>query len=116
MNTFIKVLAAIGALSIALFVIGIAVDISRFDTTSGGYEPPYTGVVGEPIDWFALDRTPTGVVGRGMVMNTHVNATTGMISFELYGIMIDFRPLSERALVVHKPREAFIEMGFEPEF
>jgi hypothetical protein len=116
MQLLTKALASVGVVSIVLVIVGLAIDVSNFDTTSGGYEPPYADFVGEPIDWHSLDRTATGVVGRGLIMNTHVNATTGMISFEIYGQMINFRPLSERAIVVHKPREAFVEMGFQPEF
>jgi len=57
-----------------------------------------------------------GLARRGRVVNTLVNGTTGMISFEIYGVEIPFRPLSPRALAVQKPREAFIAMGFDPQF
>ena len=116
MNYILYPLAAVGGLAITLFVVGFWLDFQDFDRTSGGYEPPYEGVVGEPIDWFALDRTPTGLVKRGYVLNTLVDGTSGMISFEVYGLVIPFRIMSERALVVHKPREAFKALGFEPEF
>ncbi|WP_156323868.1 hypothetical protein [Bacillus sp. JCM 19034] len=49
-------------------------------------------------------------------MDFHLNCTTGMISFELYNQNIDYRVVSERAIVVHKPREACMERGFSPEF
>ena len=87
-----------------------------FDQTKGGYEAPYEGVTGSPVDWFAMDRTPTGLAKRGHVLNVLVNGTTGMISFEIFKQKIDFQKLSGRALVVHKPREAFIALGFDPEF
>ena len=116
MNYLLYPFAAIGALSIALFLVGFWLDFQEFDPTSGGYEPPYEGVTGDPIDWNTLDQTPTGLARRGRVVNTLVNGTTGMISFEVYGLEIPFRPMSERALVVHKPREAFIELGFDPQF
>ncbi|MDJ1018360.1 MAG: hypothetical protein QNJ35_17760 [Paracoccaceae bacterium] len=116
MNYIIYTLAAIGGLAICLFVVGFWLDFRDFDRTSGGYEPPYEGVVGDPIDWFALDRTPTGLARRGYILNTLVDGTSGMISFEIYGIAIPFRPMSERALVVHKPREAFKALGFNPAF
>lgn len=116
MNWVIKLFAAIGIVLTVVLVIGVALDIRAFDPTSGGYEPPYTAFTGEPIDWENLDLTQTGVVKRGYVVNVHVNGATGMISFEIFGQMIDYRPLSDRALAVHQPREAFIRLGFDPEF
>ncbi|MDN3523556.1 hypothetical protein [Halomonas ramblicola] len=41
----LKVLALFGAL-----MLGVIADIRSFDETRGGYEPPYTGFTGEPID------------------------------------------------------------------
>ena len=116
MNYVLYPLSGIGLLSIVLLLVGFWLDFQEFDPTRGGYEPPYEGVVGDPIDWFSADRTPTGLARRGRVVNTLVNGTTGMISFEIYGLEIPFRPLSDRALVVHRPREAFIELGFDPQF
>lgn len=116
MSILIKVFAVIGALSMIVVAVGLALDIRSFDPTSGGYEPPYEDFVGEPIDWDRMDLTQTGVVKRGYVVNVHVNGTTGMISFEILKQMINFRPLSERALAIHEPREAFIRLGFDPEF
>lgn len=117
MDMVTKSLVCIGIAAIAALVVGVSLDINGFDTTSGGYEPPYTGFVGAPIQWKELEVTETGVVKRGYIIDTHVNATTGMISFEFLGQgMIGYRPLSERALAVHKPREAFIRLGFSPEF
>ena len=108
--------AVVGFAAVALLAIGLWLDISDFDTTNGGYEAPYEGVSGEPVDWFAMDRTPNGIAKRGYVVNVLVDATTGMITFEVFGRKIPFRPFSGRALAVHKPREAFVAMGFEPEF
>jgi len=108
--------AVIGFAAVFLLTVGLLFDIRDFDNTSGGYEAPYEGVIGEPVDWYTMDRTPTGIAKRGYVVNVLVDATTGMITFELFGWKIPFREFSERALVVHKPREAFIAMGFEPEF
>ena len=56
------------------------------DHTKGGYELPYVGVTGDPIDWDSMDLTSTGLVRRGYVLNFLVNGTTGMISLELFGI------------------------------
>lgn len=108
--------AAFGFAGLVLLAVGIWLDISDFDTTRGGYEAPFEGVTGEPVDWFAMDRTTTGIAKRGYVINVLANGTTGMMTFEVFGWQIPFRPFSERALVVHKPREAFIAMGFNPTF
>jgi hypothetical protein len=116
MSYIVYTFAALGLATAVLLVVGLWLDIKDFDNTSGGYEAPYEGVTGKPVDWFAMDRTPTGVAKRGYVVNVLANGTTGMLTFELFGWQIPFRPFSERALVVHKPREAFIEMGFKPEF
>jgi len=91
-------------------------DIKAMDKTDGGYQPPYTDVTGEIIDWDSMDLTATGLVRRGHVINFIVNGTTGMISLQLFGIEFEARQLSERAVVVHQPREAFIRRGFKPEF
>lgn len=97
-------------------VAALAADISMIDPTRGGYEPPYEDYTGEPINWHALERTETGLLNRGYVLNTHVNGVTGMISFNLFGMEWDYRQLSERAVAVHEPHEAFRELGYEPEF
>lgn len=116
MNYVLFPFAMLGLAALVMVAVGLWLDISDFDNTNGGYEAPYEGVTGEPVDWSAMDRTPTGIAKRGYVLNVLVNGRTGMISFELFGRSIPFRPFSERALVVHKPREAFVAMGFEPEF
>ena len=108
--------AFIGFAAVVLLSVGLWLDIRDFDTTSGGYEAPYAGVTGEPVDWFAMDKTPSGIAKRGYVVNVLVNATTGMITLEIFGQKIPFRQFSGRALAVHKPREAFIAMGFKPDF
>lgn len=116
MSTVVKMFAALGIIATVGLLCGLVLDLRDFDRTRGGYEPPYDGVLGEPIDWTRMDLTQTGLVKRGYVVNTHVNGTTGMISFEIFKQMIDFRPLSERAIHVHKPREAFSARGFDPQF
>ncbi|MES9859853.1 MAG: hypothetical protein ABW157_21905 [Candidatus Thiodiazotropha sp. LLP2] len=95
---------------------GLYLDIKDFDRTKGGYEPPYTGVTGEPVDWDSMDLTSKGLVKRGHVVNVIVNGTTGMISFEIFKLQFDWRVFSDRALIVHKPREALIRRGFKPVF
>ncbi len=116
MSITIKFFAVIGAAFLLTLLFGIYLDVKDFDKTKGGYEPPYSGVTGVPVDWDSMDLTPTGLAKRGHVINVLVNGTNGMISFEIFKQKIDWRVFSERALVVHKPREAFIRLGFHPEF
>lgn len=106
------------ALAVTTLGAGIVADVMAFDPTSGGYEPPYTDFTGEPIDWdAATETTDRGMRGSGYVLNFNVDCTTGMISVDVFGIgNIDFRPLSERALAVHAPREACEARGFTPAF
>ncbi|MFT6075610.1 MAG: hypothetical protein ACJAZ1_002540 [Yoonia sp.] len=108
--------AAVGLLSTTLFVGGLALDAGGFDNTEGGYEPPYEEWTGTPTDWDAGDSTSQGMARRGYVANLLVDCTTGMISFQIYGQTIPFRPFSPRALAVHQPREACIARGFIPTF
>tara|TARA_B110000037_G_C16672736_1_gene323364 strand:+ start:292 stop:483 length:192 start_codon:yes stop_codon:yes gene_type:complete len=62
-----------------------------------------------------MDLTSTGFVRCGHVLNFIVNGTMGMISLEFLGFTFEARKLSERAIIVHKPRDAFIKRGFNPE-
>jgi hypothetical protein len=109
-------LAAVGAVLLALLVVGVALDVAAFDRTRGGYEPPYTGYTGTPIDWDSLDLTATGMARRGRVINVLVDCTSGMMHLEIYGVRVPFRTFSERAMVVHQPREACERRGFTPRF
>ncbi len=116
MKVLTKLFALIGLSLVTAVAIGLYLDIREMDRTQGGYEAPYIGVTGEPIDWDSMDLTSTGLVRRGYVVNFLVNGTTGMISLEVFGLTFEARRLSARALAVHKPREAFIRRGFKPEF
>lgn len=99
------------------YLAGAAVaDFSLFDQTSGGYEAPYQAWTGTPIDWSVVDVSPQGFVRRGRVLDVLVDCTTGMITIDLIGLRIPFRGFSDRALVVHKPREACVAAGFSPTF
>ncbi|WP_155523601.1 hypothetical protein [Nodosilinea nodulosa] len=108
--------AGIGMLSAGLVLRGLAIDIGNFDRTQGGYDPPYVGWTGTPVDWASVDTTPTGMARRGIATNLLVDCTSGLISVQVYGTTIPFRPFSPRALAVHKPREACLSKGFTPEF
>ena len=116
MSIVLKLFALIGLLSGLLLVLGVYLDIKDFDRTQGGYTPPYLGATGDPVDWDGMDLTTTGLVKRGHVINILVNGTTGMISFEVFKTKINWQVFSDRALVVHRPREALIKRGFTPEF
>jgi hypothetical protein len=107
---------AAGVALVAIFITGFIADLLSFDRTKGGYEPPYSDYTGEPIDWTAVETTPTGMSKSGYVVDVFVDCTSGMMHFALLGIKIPFRKFSPRALVVHKPREACAERGFSPEF
>ncbi len=115
-NFLIKTFAIIGFIFTSLFSYGLYLDIKAMDKTKGGYESPYENVKGEILDWDNMDLTSTGLVQRGHIVNFIVNATTGMISIELFGFSYEARKLSPRAIKVHKPREAFIKRGFSPNF
>ena len=116
MKTITRLLALIGLLTAILFSTGIYLDYQDFDPSKGGYAPPYEGVTGERVDWGSMDLTATGLAHRGRIVNVLVDGTTGMISFEVFKQRFTFRKLSDRAIAVHKPREAFIKRGFNPEF
>ena len=116
MIILLRVFAFIGFVAMILFSVALFLDIKAMDKTDGGYEAPYTGVTGETIDWDVMDLTAAGLVRRGYVLNFIVNGTTGMISLQLLGIEFEARKLSPRAILVHKPKQAFIRRGFKPEF
>ncbi len=63
-----------------------------------------------------MDTTSAGLTKRGHVVNVLVDGTTGMISLKIFKQKIDWQVFSDRALVVHKPREVIRKRGFEPEF
>jgi hypothetical protein len=112
----VRVLAVIGAASVIFTIAGGAYDISNFDHTRGGYTAPYTDYTGTPIDWNSGDVTPVGFSRPGIVINTNLNCDTGMISFTIWGMTFNYRTLSQRALVVHKPIQACEAHGFHPHF
>ena len=109
-------LAFVGAAALALGLVGLVLDIHNFDRTRGGYEPPYSGYTGRPIDWSLLDTSGTGLVRRGRVVNVLIDCRSGMISLEWFRLEVPLRPLSPRALAIHRPQDACRERGFEPGF
>ena len=111
-----KVFTTIGFFSMAMFSVAMYLDIRKMDRTEGGYEYPYENETGEIIDRDSMDLTQAGLVRRGYVLDFLVYGITGMISLELLGFRYKARQLSDRAIKVHKPRQALIKRGFKPEF
>lgn len=109
-------LAVIGGIASVTFGVGLALDISGFDRTRGGYDPPYTDFTGTPTDFSQLDQTATGMAHRGYVVNVLIDCSTGMITFEVFKQRIPWRRFSPRAIAVHRPREACEARGFTPQF
>ncbi|EAR01395.1 hypothetical protein [Maribacter sp. HTCC2170] len=116
MKYFTLFFALIGVMVILYGIIGLTLDIISLYQTKGGHEYPYEGWTGKPVDWDALDLTQTGLVKRGYVLDVHVHGTTGMISFGFLGFQKNWQTFSDRALKVHKPKEAFLRRGFDPQF
>ena len=111
-----RLMAGGAALILLAALAGVAADIRSFDQTRGGYTAPYTDVTGTPIDWSGVETTATGMLRRGWVIDFMADCTSGMITGRILGLEIPFRPFSERAIVVHRPREACAERGFAPQF
>ena len=112
----VRVLAVIGALSLVVTLVAATLDVREFDRTRGGYDPPYEGWTGTPIDWDAGAVSATGFLDPGRVIDTELDCTSGMITAVVLGVSIDFRVVSPRAIAVHRPREACVDAGFSPEF
>lgn len=105
--------APVGAV-LALYLGGaLALDARNLDRTRGSYEPPYTGYTGEPLRFEEVAVTAEGGVVRGRVLDSLVNCETGVWRFELLGFGFDYRGVSKRALVVHKPQEICRQNGFD---
>lgn len=112
-RSLIIFLACIGLIG-SLYIIGAALnDIGGFDRTRGGYEPPYTGYTGTPIQRDEIALEGELVVMRGRVIDSEMSCTTGAWSFNLLGFSIPYRTVSERALVVHQPQAFCRENGFD---
>ncbi|PCF93912.1 hypothetical protein [Vreelandella nigrificans] len=115
-KTIIVGFALVGFVSVLLLCIGLIMDFRSIDQTQGGYEPPYTDFTGQPIRWQELDTTATGMVHRGYVVDVLIDCSSGMMTFDVFGLAIPWRNFSDRVLVVHKPRDACEERGFSPRF
>jgi hypothetical protein len=104
----------VGLLFAVWFVTGFLQDLSTGDETTGGYEYPYAGWSGTPIDYDAWYVTRTGLFEEGRVVHQDLNCTTGQLTFRLLGLVdIPFRELSDRAKVVHQPQVYCRALGFD---
>ena len=111
-----KVVAAaigIALVATALLTIGTVADVRSFDRTSGGYDYPYAGVTGDPLDWGAMEQTEDGFHQDGHVFDMDYNCRTGMITWNVGPFSRGFRTFSERAIVVHRPQDACQARGFD---
>lgn len=109
-----RLFAFIGIMALLYLIVGVSQDIAEFDPTSGGYDYPYAGWVGTPIDYSAMYITPDGLYKRGRVVELYFNCHTGMISYAILGMVKgDFRVFSDRAKVVHQPQVTCRAFGFD---
>ena len=112
--TLIKsIFSAVGIIAISALVLGLVADIRSADSTKGGYEHPFEGWSGKTIEFSAMYQTKDGLYKSGYVIDQFFNCNTGMISWELLGVVKgEFRKFSERAIVVHKPQDECKVRGF----
>jgi hypothetical protein len=107
-------LSAVGLITVASLVIGAGIDVASFDRTSGGYEYPYEGWSGTPIDFDEWYTTADGMYQKGRVIDLYADCSTGMVSWSVLGMpTIEWREFSDRAKAVHEPQVACEERGFD---
>jgi hypothetical protein len=109
----IRLFAAIGLSLIVYLGIALATDIGNLDRTRGGYEAPFVDFTGEPLRFEDVVHTAEGGLIRGRVLDSLVSCETGAWRFELFGFGFEYRGVSERALVVHRPQVLCRERGFD---
>ena len=96
--------------------IGLVADIRGIDRTTGGYDYPFDGWSGETINFSTMLQTQEGLYKSGYVVDQFFNCSTGLITWEIFGILKgEFRKFSERAIVIHKPQDECRARGFNPE-
>lgn len=92
-------------------------DVQRFDTTKGGHTYPYSNYTGKPFNFDTFELNSNGFRDRGgLILQFQINCTTGMITGFIGPIALDYRVISERAIIVHKPQIACIQKGFTPQW
>ena len=111
-----SIFSVVGIFAILALALGLFADIRSADSTKGGYEYPFSGWSGKTIDFSAMYQTSDGLYKSGYVIDQFFNCNTGMISWEILGLIKgDFRQFSERAIVVHKPQDECRARGFNPD-
>ena len=107
-------LALIGAVTVLALAVGTVVGVRDADRTEGGYTYPYDGWTGTPIDsgsWYLTDK---GLFWPGPIVDQSLDCTSGQLTLKVFGLVdIEFRPLSDRAKVVHQPQVACRDSGFD---
>lgn len=104
-------LFALLGLALSATIVGVGVnDILSTDRTSGGYEPPYTGYTGTPIQADEVALEGDTIVIRGNVVDSEISCRSGMWVFDVLGVDIPYRTVSPRALAIHRP-QAFCRAG-----
>lgn len=107
-----RLFALIG-LALVVAIVGVGVnDILSTDRTRGGYEPPYTGYTGTPIQADEVALEGDTIVIRGAVVDSEISCRSGMWVFDLLGVDIPYRTVSPRALAIHRPQEFCRTGGF----
>lgn len=105
---------ALIGLTLVVAIVGTGVnDILSTDRTSGGYEPPYTGYTGTPIQADEVALEGDTIIIRGNVVDSEISCRTGMWVFDILGIDIPYRTVSPRALAIHRPQEFCRVGGFD---
>jgi hypothetical protein len=109
----VALLAVLGLVFPAYLIGAAAIDVLSTDQTQGGYAPPYTDFTGQPIqaDQAALEGDQ--LVIRGRVLDSEISCRTGMWVFDIVGFDIPYRPVSDRALVIHRPQDFCGAAGFD---
>ena len=113
LRTAVRTFTLASAAALLYVVWALAVDVANLDRTRGGYRPPYTAYTGEPLRFEDVAVTADGGVVRGRVLDSLLDCRTGGWRFDLLGVVIPYRGVSERARVVHKPQELCRQNGFD---
>lgn len=112
-RSLVTFLAVVGFV-MPTYLIGAAfIDIATTDQTRGGYTAPYTDFTGTPIQPEQAALEGDQLVIRGRVLDSEISCRTGMWVFDIVGFDIPYRPVSERALVIHRPQDFCRAAGFD---
>ncbi|MGA7687786.1 MAG: hypothetical protein WCA29_00965 [Jiangellales bacterium] len=107
-------LAVVGAVTVVALIVGTVVGARAADRTNGGYTYPYQGWTGTPTEYASWYLTDDGLFWPGPIVDQALNCTSGQLTLHVFGLAdIQFRPLSDRAKVVHQPQMACRDRGFD---